>query len=115
MDNAKDDDQLESDDPKVVAPIPLPHSGIEDHQRFPTTDALNNSYVCMCGCWGEAAIAGDLVAGGLLPTSFNYFWTFFTTAMLDDFRLLNLECKSLAYQYWNKISGRAHQQRDLWM
>ncbi|KAG6915052.1 hypothetical protein DXG01_013697 [Tephrocybe rancida] len=100
MDDAKDDDQLESDDPEVVAPIPLPHSGIKDHQQVLTTDALNNSYVCV----GEAAIAGDLIAGGLLPTSFSHFWTFFTMAMLDDFWLSNLECKSLAYQYWNKIS-----------
>ncbi|KAG6913936.1 hypothetical protein DXG01_003425 [Tephrocybe rancida] len=57
-----------------------------------------------CGCWGEAAIATDLVAGGLLPTSFSRFQAFFTMAVLDDFRLSNLECKSLAYQYWNKIS-----------
>ncbi|KAG6905777.1 hypothetical protein DXG01_000796 [Tephrocybe rancida] len=74
MDNAEDDDQLESDDPEVVAPIPLLHSGIEDRQRVPTSDALNNSY------------------------------TFFTMAVLDDFRLSNFECKSSAYQYWNKIS-----------
>ncbi|KAG6904770.1 hypothetical protein DXG01_007304, partial [Tephrocybe rancida] len=84
MDDAEDDDQLESDDPKVIAPIPLPHSGIEDRQRVPTSDALNNSYVRVihvngvhhtplmrCSCWGEAAITSDLVAGGLLPTSFS--------------------------------------------
>ncbi|KAG6914541.1 hypothetical protein DXG01_016746 [Tephrocybe rancida] len=117
MDDAEDDDQLESDDPEVIAPIPLPRSGIEDRQRVPTSDALNNSYVHVvhvnsvhhtpltwCGCRGEAAITGDLVASGLLPTSFSRFWTFFTTAVLDDFRLLNLECKSSAYQYWSKIS-----------
>ncbi|KAG6905394.1 hypothetical protein DXG01_002992 [Tephrocybe rancida] len=117
MDDAEDDDQLESDDPKVIAPIPLLRSGIDDHQQVPTSDALNNSYVrvvhvngvhhtplMQCGCRGEAAITGDLVAGGLLPTSFSRFRTFFTTAVLDDFRLSNLECKSLAYQYWSKIS-----------
>ncbi|KAG6904970.1 hypothetical protein DXG01_005902 [Tephrocybe rancida] len=84
MEDAEDDDQLESDDPEVIAPIPLPCSGIEDRQQVPTSDALNNSYVRVvhvngvhhtplmwCGCQGEAAITGDLVASGLLPTSFS--------------------------------------------
>ncbi|KAG6914907.1 hypothetical protein DXG01_014630 [Tephrocybe rancida] len=70
LNDAEDNDQLESDDPKVVGPIPLLCSGIEDHERLLTADALNNSYVRM----GEAAIAADLVAGGLLPTSFSHFW-----------------------------------------
>ncbi|KAG6905597.1 hypothetical protein DXG01_001766 [Tephrocybe rancida] len=45
LNDAEDDDQLESDDPEVVAPIPLPCSGIEDRERLLTADALNNSYV----------------------------------------------------------------------
>ncbi|KAG6903792.1 hypothetical protein DXG01_014857 [Tephrocybe rancida] len=100
LNDTEDDDQLESDDPEVIAQIPLPCSGTSDCEQLLTADALNNSYVRM----GEAAIAADLIAGGLLPTSFSCFQTFFMMAILDDFWLSNLECKSSAYQYWNKIS-----------
>ncbi|KAG6903978.1 hypothetical protein DXG01_013565, partial [Tephrocybe rancida] len=116
------DDQLESDDPEVISPpntLPTqyPESSPESDAHHPRTDSLNNTYVRVvhingvhhipvlrCGCNGETSIAGDLLAGGLVPTSFKRFRTFFTTSVLDDFRLSNLECKTSAYQYWNKLS-----------
>ncbi|KAG6912791.1 hypothetical protein DXG01_012138, partial [Tephrocybe rancida] len=116
------DDQLESDDPEVISPpntLPTqyPESSPESDAHHPRTDSLNNTYVRVvhingvhhipvlrCGCNGETSIAGDLLAGGLVPTSFKRFCTFFTTSVLDDFQLSNLECKTSAYQYWNKLS-----------
>ncbi|KAG6912934.1 hypothetical protein DXG01_011038, partial [Tephrocybe rancida] len=117
------DDQMESDDPEVMSPPdalpePRPYSStVEIDVEQPRSDSLNNTYVRIvhtngvhnipvlrCRCHGEASVPADLVAGGLLPTSFQRFRTFFTTTVLDDFRVLNLKCKSLAYQYWNKLS-----------
>ncbi|KAG6906068.1 hypothetical protein DXG01_016055 [Tephrocybe rancida] len=130
-----DDEQIEFDDPELLSPtyqlpnaFPSSHPDIDQPQ--PRTDALNNKYVRIihlngvhhipvlrCGCHGDASIAADLVAGGLIPTSFKCFRTFFTMSVLDDFRLANLECKSSAYQYWNKLSrggslGTTHQGLD---
>ncbi|KAG6904423.1 hypothetical protein DXG01_010046, partial [Tephrocybe rancida] len=98
------DDQMESDDPEVMSPPdalpePRPYSStVEIDVEQPRSDSLNNT------CHGEASVPADLVAGGLLPTSFQRFCTFFTTTVLDDFWVSNLECKSSAYQYWNKLS-----------
>jgi hypothetical protein len=40
---------------------------------------------------------------GLFPTSFERIQTLFTIDVLRDFRLANLECKTSAYQYYQKL------------
>ncbi|KAF8874326.1 hypothetical protein CPB84DRAFT_1690262 [Gymnopilus junonius] len=40
---------------------------------------------------------------GLFPASFNRIRTVFTFNVLTDFRLSNLECKTSAYQYYQKL------------
>ena len=45
----------------------------------------------------------DMLYSRLVPTSFDQYSTLFTTAVLDDFRLSNLECKTSAYQYFQKL------------
>jgi hypothetical protein len=45
----------------------------------------------------------DMMATSFVPTSFTRYRTFFTHAVLDDFRLSNLECKASAYQYFQKL------------
>lgn len=84
---------------------------------LPRHDALNNNYVRIvhingihytplvyCDCRGITARDTDLMFARLVPTSFVRYRTLFTTAVLDDFRLSNLECKASAYQYWQKLS-----------
>jgi hypothetical protein len=83
---------------------------------IPRVDALNNPYIRIvdtngihniglvyCTCRGHEFAHSDLMAAGLLPTSFVRYKTIFTHAVLDDFRLTNLECKASAYQYFQKI------------
>ena len=43
------------------------------------------------------------MAERLVPASFICYRTLFTHAVLDDFRLANLECKVSAYQYFQKL------------
>ena len=82
----------------------------------PRYDALNNPYiriihtngihhigVVYCSCRGMDTTHADMMAAGFVPTSFTRYKTFFTHAVLDDFRLSNLECKASAYQYFQKL------------
>lgn len=84
--------------------------------NVPQVDALNNPYVrvihtngvhhiglVFCTCRGRETTHGDLMAAGLVPTSFTRYKTVFTHAVLNDFRLSNLECKASAYQYFQKL------------
>lgn len=82
----------------------------------PTHDIFNQRYVRVvhvngihhlpilgCACHGEQQFAFDLVAAGLLPSSFTKIRTLFTSAILDHFRLANLELKASAYQYYSLL------------
>jgi hypothetical protein len=40
---------------------------------------------------------------GLIPTSFTWYRTVFTHAILDNYRIASLECKASAYQYFQKL------------
>ena len=78
------------------------------------TDGLNNHYVQIvhvngihhlalvtCSCLRHENIPLDLMFSRLVLTSFVRFRTLFTVAVLDHFRLSNLELKSSAYQYFH--------------
>ena len=82
----------------------------------PRTDALANPYVRVvhvngvhhialvyCTCRGADGAHSDLMAQRLIPTSFTRYRTVFTHAVLDDFRITNLECKASAYHYFQKL------------
>ncbi len=82
----------------------------------PKWDAMMNPYVrvvhtngihyiglAYCTCHGIESAHADLMHSRLIPTSFDQYRTLFTTAVLDDFRLSNLECKTSAYQYFQKL------------
>ena len=83
----------------------------------PRADVLNNSYVrvvhvngihhiglIFCStCHSQEHTHCDLMAQCLLLTSFTRYKTVFTHAVLDDFQLENLECKTSAYQYFQKL------------
>ncbi|KAF5376260.1 hypothetical protein D9615_008526 [Tricholomella constricta] len=85
--------------------------------RMPRHDAFNNPYVrivyvngihyiplVFCSCRGVNRVNTDLMHKRLVPASFTRYKTLFTTAVLDDYRLANLECKASAFQYWHKLS-----------
>jgi hypothetical protein len=85
-------------------------------RNVPHTDSLKNPYVRVvhtngihqialvyCGCHGTENTHCDLMAARLVPASFTRYRTLFTHAVLDDFRLANLECKTSAYQYFQKL------------
>ncbi|KAF9541839.1 hypothetical protein CPC08DRAFT_650444, partial [Agrocybe pediades] len=87
-----------------------------DMGDVPTRDILLNSYVRVlhttgihhialvtCTCQGEHHIPTDLIGAGFMPSSFKRIRTLFTAALLDDYRLCNLEMKSSAYQYYNVL------------
>ena len=90
--------------------------GNSDIPAAPKWDAMMNPYVCVvhtngvhyialvyCICRGSDHAHADMLYSRLVPTSFDQYSTLFTTAVLDDFRLSNLECKTSAYQYFQKL------------
>jgi hypothetical protein len=121
-----DDEEAESEE-EIEIEIPagyMPHGStrIPDSDSFclpeqpPRTDALLNPYVrvvhtngihnlalIVCRCRGDENTHADLVAAGFVPTSFTRYQTIFTHQVLDDFRISTLECKSSAYQYFQKL------------
>ncbi|GLB45063.1 hypothetical protein LshimejAT787_1901410 [Lyophyllum shimeji] len=104
----EDEDELGKEDERddgQVLPINLP-----------VADGLNNSYcrvvhtngihylpLVTCGCHGLEKRPADLILNGLIPASFSGSRIYFTTAVLSDYRLANLECKSSALHYWHKL------------
>jgi len=56
--------------------------------------------VLTCDCRGSDQVSLDLAYQRFLPTTFTKLSTMFTMAVLNDFRLANLKCKTSAYQYW---------------
>jgi len=81
---------------------------------MPRSDSLQNAYVRVvntnglhhlalvdCGCRGNTHL--NLIKKCLIPTSFKRYRTLFTFALLDDFRMSNLVCKTTAYQYYQKL------------
>lgn len=92
--------------------VPMPSAGY-----LPRRDGMDNAYVrivhtngihyiplVICSCRGVANRDMDLMYAQFVPTSFKRYRTLFTSAVLDDFRITNLECKASAFQYWQKIS-----------
>jgi CxC2 like cysteine cluster associated with KDZ transposases len=91
-------------------PVPGPSTNV------PRQDALNNHYVRVvhvngvhhlalvtCFCHGAEGVHADLMYCRFMPASFSRYRTLFTVAVLDDFRITNLECKASAYQYFQKL------------
>lgn len=127
FDSYADDIDIMGNDIEDMPPLPSNYipaatndpSAAAFHSQTPETprnDALNNPYiriihtngihhigVVYCTCRGMDMTHSDLMAAGFVPTSFTRYRTFFTHAVLDDFRLSNLECKASAYQYFQKL------------
>jgi hypothetical protein len=99
------------------APAPAPGSGNSNITPAPPScDALNNQYVRIihtngihhmalvgCMCRGKDNMINDLIYARMVPTSFERVRTIFTTAVLDHFRLCNLEMRSSAFQFFQLL------------
>lgn len=59
--------------------------------------------VMYCGCASAASEDLQLLDSRFFPASFKEVKTAFTFNCLDDFRLSNLECKTSAYQYFQRL------------
>jgi hypothetical protein len=118
----EEEEAEEEDDIPLMTPpdyMPGPEQIARQHtdpSRMPRADALDNPFVRLvhtngvhhivvvsCTCRGRENTHCDLMAACLVPTSFIRYRTMFTHAVLDDFRLENLECKASAYQYFQKL------------
>ena len=71
--------------------------------RVVHTNGVHNISTVCCTCRGREHTHSDLMAARLIPTSFTRYRSMFTHAVLDDFRITNLECKASAYQYFQKL------------
>ena len=56
-----------------------------------------------CSCGGFGQTISEMVAVGLLPSSFQEVKMVFTTACLDNYRFANLKCKTSTYQYYQML------------
>lgn len=65
---------------------------------------IHQVQVEFCRCPGaEFNREKDMLQAGLFPTSYKIIKSAFTFQVLDDFRLANLECKTSAYHYYQKL------------
>jgi hypothetical protein len=91
-----------------LGPIPFRHP-------VPKEDNIGNSFLLIvdsrqavhlpvvgCGCAGAEDILQYLDLD-MFPASYQKVRTVFIFACLDDFRISNSECKTSAYQYFQKI------------
>lgn len=115
--NGPDDNPTRMPDPtRMSDPMRTSNMQAPLETDIPRTDALDNPFirvvhtngihhiaVVSCSCRGRENTHCDLMAARLIPTSFDRYRTMFTHAVLDDFRLDNLECKASAYQYFQKL------------
>ena len=94
----------------------MPSGPIPFRRSVPREDDIGNPFILVvdsrqafhlpavqCGCAGGAESTLQYLDLGMFPASYINVWTVFTFGCLDDFRLSNLECKTSAYQYFQKI------------
>ncbi|KDR79699.1 hypothetical protein GALMADRAFT_63536 [Galerina marginata CBS 339.88] len=93
-----------SSDPQTLPRAPL--VDMDDNSFISIVDItrIHHLPVVACCCRApDAELDDDYVKLGLFPTSFQRIRTVFTIQVLNDFRLSNLECKTSAYQYYQKL------------
>ncbi|KAF9471221.1 hypothetical protein BDN70DRAFT_820283 [Pholiota conissans] len=88
---------------EYLSDTPMPHAMHHFFVRVVHTNGLHYIPLVHCTCQGTERAHTDLIASRLVPTSFVRYSTLFTMAVLDDFRMANLECKTSAYQYFQKL------------
>jgi CxC2 like cysteine cluster associated with KDZ transposases len=74
-----------------------------NYVRVVHVNGIHHIALVTCACHGAEGIHADLMYCRLVPATFSRYKTLFTVAVLDDFRISNLECKASAYQYFQKL------------
>jgi hypothetical protein len=102
---AREDNSADRTVPSHTTPTNVPHADSlkNPYVRVVHTNGIHHIALVYCGCHGPEISNCDLMAARLVPTSFDRYRTLFTHAVLDDFRLANLECKTSAYQYFQTL------------
>ena len=103
-------------DGNVADPDQALFGSFPETPEAPSRDALSNQYIrvvhingihhislVICACRSHDEVFNDLIYAGMVPTSFIKIRTIFTTAVLDRFRICNLEMKSSAYQFFQML------------
>jgi CxC2 like cysteine cluster associated with KDZ transposases len=105
LDRAQEDNNADKTVPSHTTPTNVPHADSlkNPYVRVVHTNGIHHIALVYCGCHGTENTHSDLMAARLVPASFTRYRTLFTHAVLDDFRLANLECKTSAYQYFQKL------------
>ena len=67
------------------------------------TSGVHHLPVIFCGCPGTVDEDLQLLRVGLYPSTYKSCKTVFTTQLLDDYLLENLECKTSANSYYSKL------------
>jgi len=106
-DDEDDEDIIESPTTEQPSMLPRPNRSDEDGNPFVTivdVSGIHHLPVVFCAC-EMAELHNDIsyLRMGLFPTSFERIQTVFTLDVLKDFRLSKLECKTSAYQYYQKL------------
>lgn len=110
-------DEADWEDMEDTAQLPgdplkpgIPQKDIFDNPFIVIVDSsgIHHLPIISCSCGGPVERLTDAMAVGLLPSSFKDIRTVFTIGCLEDFRLANLECKTSAYQYYQKLRRRTN-------
>lgn len=98
-DDVEDDDEMISDEPEEQLRSDMFGSPFV---RLVHTNGIH--YICLVTCeCNQRTSHIDMMYAGFMPTTFAQYRTVFSTAVLDDYQLSNLECKSSISQYWQKL------------
>lgn len=106
--NDSSDDEDADKDEEYFEDIPLKAGKLDENGNsmmvIVDKSGVHHLPVNWCECQGGPKRDMQLLAMGLFPASFKKFHSVFTFAMLDDFLLENLECKTSAYHYMSKLA-----------
>ena len=107
FDDEDDDDILEAPTGGKPNMLPQPDRFDTDGNPFITVvdvSGIHHLPVVFCSCdTTDSQIDIAYLRMGLFPASFERIKTLFTFDVLQDFRASNLECKTSAYQYYQKL------------
>ncbi|KAF9489712.1 hypothetical protein BDN71DRAFT_1401167 [Pleurotus eryngii] len=81
---------------------------------FEHMNGLHSLPYIQCQCGGPQERIASAVQMQLMLASFTIFKTMFTFDVLEDFCLANLECKTLAYQYYQLLSRASNPEKWEW-
>jgi hypothetical protein len=103
-DGADDDvDWVDENDDDDSSDYGLPKLKGEDVCVVVDKSGVHRLRVRPCICPGHSPLDLQYLDMGLFPASLRRIRTAFTFALLDDFRMDNLECKTAGLNYYNKL------------